>query len=118
MVWRFWTGSQSSIEAQVASSTPTSPGDSPTTSTSPSGRPMPPTFSESTSSLNINTVNHSSLTDHNHPDRQWALRQAAEAQNHIFDSLGERFGLRIIPGRNSFLVIPNNVSRSTAVGAI
>ncbi|KAG6864034.1 hypothetical protein C0991_000927 [Blastosporella zonata] len=51
-------------------------------------------------------------------DRQWARRQAAEAQNHIFDSLGERYGLRIIPGRNSFLVLPNNVSRSTAVGAI
>ncbi|KAJ7480172.1 alpha,alpha-trehalose-phosphate synthase [Mycena galericulata] len=41
-------------------------------------------------------------------DRQWALRQAAEAQNHIFDSLGERYGLRIIPGENSFLVLPNN----------
>ncbi|KAF7306516.1 Alpha,alpha-trehalose-phosphate synthase [Mycena indigotica] len=51
-------------------------------------------------------------------DRHWALRQAAEAQNHIFDSLGERYGLRIIPGDNSFLVLPNNVSRSTAVGAI
>jgi len=50
--------------------------------------------------------------------RQWARRQAAEAQNHIFDSLGERYGLRIVPGANSFLVIPNNVSRSTAVGAI
>ncbi|TFK37501.1 alpha,alpha-trehalose-phosphate synthase [Crucibulum laeve] len=53
-----------------------------------------------------------------HPDRQWARRQAAEAQNHIFDSLGERYGLRIIPGKNSFLVLPNHVSRSTAVGAI
>ncbi|KAI5891466.1 uncharacterized protein SCHCODRAFT_02629180 [Schizophyllum commune H4-8] len=52
------------------------------------------------------------------PDRQWARWQAAEAQNHIFDSLGERFGLRIIPGANSFLVLPNNISRSTAVGAI
>ncbi|KAK7064651.1 Alpha,alpha-trehalose-phosphate synthase [Favolaschia claudopus] len=51
-------------------------------------------------------------------DRQWALRQAAEAQNHIFDSLGERYGLRIIPGDNAFLVLPSNVSRSTAVGAI
>ncbi|KAF8656163.1 hypothetical protein AX16_002732 [Volvariella volvacea WC 439] len=54
----------------------------------------------------------------NNPDRQWALRQAAEAQNHIYDSLGERFGLRLIPGSNSFLVLPNNISRSTAVGAI
>ncbi|KAJ8489164.1 hypothetical protein ONZ45_g13684 [Pleurotus djamor] len=52
------------------------------------------------------------------PDRQWARRQAAEAQNHIFDSLGERYGLRIIPGMNSFLVLPNNISRSTAVGSI
>lgn len=51
-------------------------------------------------------------------DRQWARRQAAEAQNHIFDSLGERYGLRILPGSNSFLVLPNNISRSTAVGAI
>jgi trehalose-6-phosphatase len=51
-------------------------------------------------------------------DRQWARRQAAEAQNHIFDSLGERRGLRIIPGKNSFLVLPGNISRSTAVGSI
>jgi len=33
-------------------------------------------------------------------------------------SLGERYGLRIIPGNNSFLVLPNNISRSTAVGAV
>jgi len=33
-------------------------------------------------------------------------------------SLGERYGLRIIPGSTSFLVLPNNVSRSTAVGAV
>jgi hypothetical protein len=68
-------------------------------------------------------------------DRQWARRQAAEAQNHIFDrrvpmsfgmrgvvyvfsSLGERYGLSIIPGASSFLVLPNNISRSSAVGAI
>ena len=51
-------------------------------------------------------------------DKQWARRQAAEAQNHIFDSLGERYGLRIVPGKNSFLVLPGNISRSTAVGAI
>ena len=37
------------------------------------------------------------------------------AENH---SLGERFSLRIIPGERSFLVLPKNVSRSTAVGAI
>ncbi|KAF9078707.1 glycosyltransferase family 20-domain-containing protein [Rhodocollybia butyracea] len=51
-------------------------------------------------------------------DRSWARRQAAEAQNHIFDSLGERYGLRIIPGANSFLVLPTKISRSTAAGAI
>jgi len=51
-------------------------------------------------------------------DRAWARRQAAEAQNHIFDSLGERYGLRIIPGENAFLILPNYISRSTAVGAI
>ena len=33
-------------------------------------------------------------------------------------SLGERYGLRIIPGKNAFLVLPNYISRSTAVGAI
>ncbi|RDB18114.1 putative alpha,alpha-trehalose-phosphate synthase [UDP-forming] subunit [Hypsizygus marmoreus] len=63
-------------------------------------------------------VSPSGPDDKDCADRQWARRQAAEAQNHIFDSLGERYGLRIIPGRNSFLVLPNNVSRSTAVGAI
>ncbi|RPD60848.1 hypothetical protein L227DRAFT_547270 [Lentinus tigrinus ALCF2SS1-6] len=56
--------------------------------------------------------------DEHASDWQWAHRQAAEAQNHIFDSLGERYGLRIIPGSTSFLVLPNNISRSTAVGAI
>lgn len=35
-----------------------------------------------------------------------------------YSSLGERYGLRIIPGSTSFLVLPNNISRSTAVGAI
>ncbi|KDQ16896.1 glycosyltransferase family 20 protein [Botryobasidium botryosum FD-172 SS1] len=50
--------------------------------------------------------------------RQWARRQAAEAQNHIWDSLGERYGLRIIPGATSFLVLPKNVSRSAAIGSI
>ncbi|KAH9856277.1 glycosyltransferase family 20-domain-containing protein [Lenzites betulinus] len=58
-----------------------------------------------------------SIEDHM-SDWQWARRQAAEAQNHIFDSLGERYGLRIIPGSTSFLVLPNNISRSTAVGAV
>ncbi|TBU43087.1 glycosyltransferase family 20-domain-containing protein, partial [Dichomitus squalens] len=57
-------------------------------------------------------------TDEHNADWQWAHRQAAEAQNHIFDSIGERYGLRIIPGSTSFLVLPNNISRSTAVGAI
>ncbi|EJD43548.1 hypothetical protein AURDEDRAFT_104625 [Auricularia subglabra TFB-10046 SS5] len=51
-------------------------------------------------------------------ERQWARRQAAEAQNHLWDSLGERFGLRIIPRTNSFLVLPNKISRSAAVGVM
>jgi trehalose-6-phosphatase len=51
-------------------------------------------------------------------DRQWARRQAAEAQNNIFDRLGERYGSRIVRGASSFLVFPNNISRSSAVGAI
>ncbi|GJJ09322.1 hypothetical protein Clacol_003544 [Clathrus columnatus] len=51
-------------------------------------------------------------------DRAWVQRQAAEAQNHIWDSLGERYGLRIIPSENCFIVLPSNISRSTAVGAI
>ena len=36
----------------------------------------------------------------------------------FYRSLGEKYGLRIIPGKNSFLVLPNNVSRSSAVGSI
>ncbi|PPQ92308.1 hypothetical protein CVT25_008599 [Psilocybe cyanescens] len=60
----------------------------------------------------------SSTSSSEDPGRQWAQRQAAEVQSYIFDSLGERYGLRIIPGRNSFLVLPNNVLHSTAVGAI
>ncbi|KAG9092931.1 hypothetical protein FS749_015330 [Ceratobasidium sp. UAMH 11750] len=50
--------------------------------------------------------------------REWVRRSAAEAQNHIWDSLGEKYGLRIIPGQSSFLILPKNVSRSTAVGTI
>lgn len=42
----------------------------------------------------------------------------AEAQNHIYDSLGERFRLRIIPGPNSFIVLPKTVGRSIAVSNI
>ncbi|KAI6013251.1 glycosyltransferase family 20-domain-containing protein, partial [Pisolithus marmoratus] len=57
-------------------------------------------------------------SDSHYSDHSWARRQAAEAQNHILDSVGERYGLRIIPGQNSFLVLPNNISRSTAVGTI
>ena len=34
------------------------------------------------------------------------------------NSLGERYGLRLIPGASSFLVLPNNISRSTAVDMI
>ncbi|KAG8686509.1 hypothetical protein FRC11_008836 [Ceratobasidium sp. 423] len=50
--------------------------------------------------------------------QKWVRRSAAEAQNHIWDSLGEIYSLRIIPGSSSFLILPKNVSRSTAVGII
>ncbi|KAG8963789.1 hypothetical protein FRC03_002549 [Tulasnella sp. 419] len=56
--------------------------------------------------------------DPNDSELPWARRQAAEAQNHIWDSLGERFGLRIVPGTRSFLVLPKSVSRTSAVAAI
>lgn len=46
---------------------------------------------------------------------QWARRQAAEVQNLIYDSLGERYSLRIIPGQTSFLIMPKNTSRASAV---
>lgn len=36
----------------------------------------------------------------------------------ILPSLGERFGLRIIPGATSFLVLPKGVSRSRAIGSV
>lgn len=32
--------------------------------------------------------------------------------------MGERYGLRIIPGKSSFLILPSNISRSSAVGSI
>ncbi|KAG9043488.1 hypothetical protein FS837_009481 [Tulasnella sp. UAMH 9824] len=48
----------------------------------------------------------------------WARRQAAEAQNHIWDSLGEKFGLRIVPATRSFLVLPQSASRQNAVELI
>lgn len=54
----------------------------------------------------------------NDTELPWARRQAAEAQNHIWDSLGEKFGLRIIPATRSFLVLPSKASRSNAVDLI
>ncbi|KAF8606617.1 hypothetical protein BDV93DRAFT_553778 [Ceratobasidium sp. AG-I] len=50
--------------------------------------------------------------------QKWVRRSAAEAQNHIWDSLGEKYSLRIIPGQSSFLLLPKYISRSTAVGTI
>ena len=41
-----------------------------------------------------------------------------DASNHMFDGPVERYGLPIIPDANSFLVLPNSISRSMAVGAI
>ncbi|KAI6030074.1 glycosyltransferase family 20-domain-containing protein [Pisolithus marmoratus] len=91
VVWRFWTGPPDSTAAI---------DDDATTTTSDL---CPP----------VNTATSPSSDSH-YSDRSWACRQATEAQNHIFDSLGERYGLRIIPSQNSFLVLPNNISRSTA----
>lgn len=51
----------------------------------------------------------------NSPEAQWARRQAAEVQNLIYDSLAERFSLRIIPGPASFWCAPKNTSRASAV---
>ena len=48
-------------------------------------------------------------------DHRWALRQAAEMRSLIYDSIGERFSLRILVGVNSFVIMPKNVSRATAV---
>ncbi|KAI6022070.1 glycosyltransferase family 20-domain-containing protein [Pisolithus marmoratus] len=96
VVWRFWTGPPDS----------TAPIDDDATTTT-NDMCSPP----------ANTATSPSSDSH-YSDRSWARRQAAEAQNHIFDSLGERFGLRIIPDQNSFLVLPDNISRSTAVGTI
>ncbi|KAI6107081.1 hypothetical protein EDD16DRAFT_1898957 [Pisolithus croceorrhizus] len=84
VVWRFWTGPTVSIDDDPPNTTSTS-DTSPTTTIA------------ATSSL---------LSESHHSDRSWARRQAAEARNHIFDSLGERYRLRIIPGQNSFLVLP------------
>ncbi|KAF9556929.1 hypothetical protein CPC08DRAFT_764923 [Agrocybe pediades] len=97
MVWRYWTP-DSEVEQAVA------------------GQAEP--ISETDKQKIKTETSTASKKGNVSPAREWALRQAAEAQNHIFDSLGERYGLRIIPGRNSFLVLPNNISRSTAVGAI
>ena len=48
----------------------------------------------------------------------WARRQATEVQNHIMDSLGERFGLRLHPGATSFLILPRSAGRAMAVAHI
>ncbi|KAI6100783.1 hypothetical protein EDD16DRAFT_1526265 [Pisolithus croceorrhizus] len=76
------------------------------------------TSTSDTSPTTTNAATSSLSSESYHSNRSWARRQVAEAQNHIFDSLGERYGLRIIPGQNSFLVPPNNISRLTAVGTI
>ncbi|WFC96576.1 hypothetical protein MBRA1_003237 [Malassezia brasiliensis] len=55
------------------------------------------------------------LRDSTAAERQWARRQAAEVQSLIYDSLGERFSLRILHGHACFTIMPKNVSRTTAV---
>ena len=42
----------------------------------------------------------------------------AEAQNLIYDSLGERYRLRIIPALSSFIVLPKVLGQTSAVAAI
>ncbi|KIK15015.1 hypothetical protein PISMIDRAFT_16818 [Pisolithus microcarpus 441] len=97
-MWRFWTGppdSTVSIDDDLNITTTTT----------------------STNDTSPTTVTAASFHSH-YSDRRRARRQATEAQNLIFDSLGERYGLRIVPGQNSFLILPNNISHSTAVGTI
>lgn len=48
-------------------------------------------------------------------ERQWAQRQASEVQGLIYDSLGDRFSLRIVHGATHFTVMPKNVSWTSAV---
>lgn len=48
-------------------------------------------------------------------ESQWARRQLAEINNLVYDSLGERFSLRIIPRGTTLTVMPKNVSRASAV---
>lgn len=48
-------------------------------------------------------------------DAQWARRQASEVQSLIYDSLGERYALRILNHHTHFYIMPKNVSRTSAV---
>ncbi|KAI6022066.1 glycosyltransferase family 20-domain-containing protein [Pisolithus marmoratus] len=75
VVWRFWTGPPDS----------TSPIDDDATTTT-----------NDICSPTVNTATSPSSDSH-YSDRSWARRQAAKAQNHIFDSLGERYGTILHP---------------------
>ncbi|CED85313.1 Trehalose-6-phosphate synthase component TPS1 and related subunits [Phaffia rhodozyma] len=48
----------------------------------------------------------------------WAKRAAAEAANHVSDVLAERYKLQIYPGKQAFLVVPRQVTRSHAVALL
>ncbi|WFD19685.1 hypothetical protein MCAP1_001921 [Malassezia caprae] len=48
-------------------------------------------------------------------DLAWAQRQSSEVQTLISDSLGERFALRILRRQTHFVIMPKNVSRTSAV---
>jgi len=48
-------------------------------------------------------------------DLAWAQRQSSEVQTLISDSLGERFALRILHRQTHFVIMPKNVSRTSAV---
>ncbi|KAI6094176.1 glycosyltransferase family 20-domain-containing protein [Pisolithus thermaeus] len=99
IVWRFWTGLPDSTVSIEDDHTIT-------------------TSASDTSPATTNAATSLPSSQSHYSDRSCACRQPAEAQNHIFDSLEERHGVRIIPGQNLSLVRSSNNSRSTAVGTI
>ncbi|KAG8835268.1 hypothetical protein FRC17_004575 [Serendipita sp. 399] len=75
-------------------------------------------FTERTTSSFIDKRQASIIWRYLPTDDEGEETWAPEAQNHIYDSLGERFGLRIIPSPSSFIILPKVVGRTSAVAAI
>ncbi|KAI6107108.1 hypothetical protein EDD16DRAFT_1712618 [Pisolithus croceorrhizus] len=98
IVWCFWTGPPDSTITI---------DDDPTITT---------TTSDTSATMNAATSSPSSQSHYS--DHSWARCQAGEAQNHIFNSLGEQYSLRIILCQSFFLVLPNSILHLTAVGMI